>query len=85
MIVFDVGNTDTVVGFFEGPELKHKFRIRSLKSENSVFFEYRILNFMLENSIDKTTLKKAVVSSVVPLLTPFFSNFCEKFLKSTDP
>lgn len=80
MIVFDVGNTDTVVGFFEGPELKHKFRIRSLKSENSVFFEYRILNFMLENSIDKTTLKKAVVSSVVPLLTPFFSNFCEKFL-----
>lgn len=80
MIVFDVGNTDTVVGFFEGAELKHKFRIRSLKSENSVFFEYRILNFMLENSIEKSTIKQAVISSVVPLLTPFFSNFCEKFL-----
>jgi type III pantothenate kinase len=80
MIVFDVGNTDTVVGFFEGADLKHKFRIRSLKSENSVFFEYRILNFMLENSIEKSTIKQAVISSVVPLLTPFFSNFCEKFL-----
>lgn len=80
MVVFDVGNTDTVVGFFKGSELYKKFRIRSLKSENSVFFEYRILNFMLENSIDKNGLKTAVISSVVPILTPFFANFCEKFL-----
>lgn len=80
MIVFDVGNTDTVVGFFQGDELYKKFRIRSLKSENSVFFEYRILNFMLENNIEKTSLEVAVISSVVPLLTPFFSNFCRKFL-----
>lgn len=80
MIVFDVGNTDTVVGFFEGSKLTQKFRIKSLKSENSVFFEYRILNFMLENDIDKTKLKEAVISSVVPILTPFFTNFCEKFL-----
>ncbi len=84
MVVFDVGNTDTVVGFFRGAELYQKFRIRSLKSENSVFFEYRILDFMLENSIDKNILEKAVISSVVPLLTPFFVNFCRKFL-SMDP
>lgn len=80
MIVFDVGNTDTVVGFFEGSNLAHKFRIKSLKSENSVFFEYRILNFMLENNIDKSQHEVAVISSVVPILTPFFTNFCEKFL-----
>jgi len=83
MIVFDVGNTDTVVGIFKGNELYQKFRIRSLKSENSVFFEYRILNFMLENNIEKTDLEKAVISSVVPVLTPFFANFCEKFLSLT--
>lgn len=80
MVVFDVGNTDTVVGFFQGDELYKKFRIRSLKSENSVFFEYRILNFMLENNIEKTDIEVAVISSVVPFLTPFFSNFCRKFL-----
>jgi len=80
MVVFDVGNTDTVVGFFRGDELYQKFRIRSLKSENSVFFEYRILNFMLENNIEKNSLETAVISSVVPVLTPFFVNFCEKFL-----
>ena len=80
MVVFDVGNTDTVVGFFREDQLHEKFRVRSLKSENSVFFEYRILNFMLENSIDKKYLRKAVISSVVPQLTPFFQNFCRKFL-----
>jgi type III pantothenate kinase len=80
MIVFDVGNTDTVIGFFSGNELYQRFRIKSLKSESSVFFEYRILNFMLENDIEKSELKSAVISSVVPILTPFFINFCEKFL-----
>lgn len=69
-----------MVGFFRGDELYQKFRIRSLKSENSVFFEYRILNFMLENNIEKTALETAVISSVVPKLTPFFVNFCRKFL-----
>ena len=80
MIVFDVGNTDTVVGFFNGENLINKLRIRSLKNENSIYFEYRILNFMLENNIEKRGLENAVISSVVPILTPFFVNFCEKFL-----
>lgn len=80
MIVFDVGNTDTVVGFFKDGNIINKFRIRSLKNENSIYFEYRILNFMLENNIEKRSLSRAVISSVVPILTPFFVNFCEKFL-----
>jgi type III pantothenate kinase len=80
MIVFDVGNTDTVIGFFNGEMLVNKFRIKSLKNESSIFFEYRILNFMLENNIEKAKLQVAVVSSVVPMLTPFFVNFCQKFL-----
>lgn len=80
MIVFDIGNTDTVIGFFEGENIINKLRIRSLKNENSIYFEYRILNFMLENNIEKRDLLTAVISSVVPILTPFFVNFCEKFL-----
>jgi type III pantothenate kinase len=80
MIVFDIGNTDTVIGFFEGEYIINKLRIRSLKNENSIYFEYRILNFMLENNIQKRGLNTAVISSVVPILTPFFVNFCEKFL-----
>jgi type III pantothenate kinase len=80
MIVFDVGNSDTVIGFFDGEVLVNKFRIKSLKNESSIFFEYRILDFMLENNIEKSKFHEAVISSVVPTLTPFFVNFCQFFL-----
>ena len=80
MIVFDIGNTDTVIGFYTEELLIKVLRINSLKNENSIFFEYRILNFMFENNFDKSLFSNAVISSVVPILTPFFSNFCEKFL-----
>ncbi len=80
MIVFDIGNTDTVIGFYKEDLLLKVLRINSLKNENSIFFEYRILNFMFENNFDKSLFSNAVISSVVPILTPFFSNFCEKFL-----
>jgi type III pantothenate kinase len=69
MIVFDIGNTDAVIGFFEKDILKHVLRIRSLKNENALYFEYRIANFMLENNIEKTSLNQAVISSVVPVLS----------------
>ncbi len=80
MIVFDIGNTDTVIGFYTEELLIKVLRINSLKNENSIFFEYRILNFMFENNLDKSLFSNAVISSVVPILTPFFSNFCEIFL-----
>lgn len=35
---------------------------------------------MLENNIDKAKLSSAIISSVVPILTPFFTNFTDKFL-----
>jgi type III pantothenate kinase len=80
MIVFDIGNTETVIGFYKEELLIKVLRINSLKNENSIFFEYRILNFMFENNLDKSLFSNAVISSVVPILTPFFSNFCKKFL-----
>ncbi len=83
MIVFDVGNTDTVIGIFKGGELDKVFRIRSLKNENAVYFEYRILNFFLENNYNPTGFTKAVLSSVVPQLTDIFVAFCEKFMGIT--
>lgn len=80
MIVFDIGNTDTVIGIYSGSELSNVFRVRSLTNENAVYFEYRILNFFLENNYDPNGFGKAVISSVVPHLTGIFTGFCEKFL-----
>ncbi len=80
MIVFDIGNTDTVVGIYREGQLTKTLRIRSLTNENAVYFEYRLLNFFLENNLDASGFSKAVISSVVPTLTPVFTGFCDKFL-----
>jgi type III pantothenate kinase len=72
LLVIDVGNTDAGFGIFEDKTLTHQFRIKSLKDENYVFFEYRFRQYFLENSLRFADITKVVLSSVVPPLTPIF-------------
>jgi type III pantothenate kinase len=74
LLVVDIGNTDTVFGFFEGEKLQFQTRILSKKDETDVFFEYKLKAFMFENSISTAGIKKAIISSVVPDLTVFLKN-----------
>lgn len=70
--MIDVGNTDAVFGIFEDKKLLHQFRIKSLKDENYVFFEYRFRQYFLENTLRFADISQVVLSSVVPPLTPIF-------------
>lgn len=72
-LAIDIGNTDAVLGFFEGKTLKFVHRIKSLRDENQVYFEYRIRDFLLENEISGENIRRIVISSVVPPLTPIFT------------
>jgi type III pantothenate kinase len=78
MIVFDIGNTDIVIGIFKENKLDKTFRIKSLTSENFVYFEYRLLNFLFENNINFQSFSKVVISSVVPKLSPIFIEISKK-------
>ncbi|WP_229201212.1 type III pantothenate kinase [Arcticibacterium luteifluviistationis] len=69
MLVADIGNTDILFGIFEGDQLKHTYRIPSIKDEGTMFFEYGLHNFFLENNISPNQFQKTVLSSVVPELT----------------
>lgn len=71
LLVIDIGNTDTVFGFFEDEKLQFQTRILSKTDETDVFFEYKLKAFMFENSISTSAIKKAIISSVVPDLTVF--------------
>lgn len=78
MIVFDIGNTDTVIGVFKDGILHKTFRIKSLISENFVYFEYRLLNYFFENNLNFQSFSKVVISSVVPKLSPIFIEISRK-------
>ncbi len=51
LLVIDIGNTDATFGIFDGEILLHNFRIKSLKDENYVYFEYRFRQYFLENNL----------------------------------
>jgi len=72
LLVIDVGNTDSVFGIYEGDTLLKNFRIKSLKDENYVYFEYRFRQYFLEHGLPYNDFYQVVLSSVVPVLTPIF-------------
>ena len=81
LLAIDIGNTDATLGFFQEATLLHQFRIRSLTNENHVYFEYRLRNFLLENSIKLSEINKVVLSSVVPNLTGVFQEMIKNLFQ----
>ena len=77
LLVIDVGNTDATFGIFDGENLLNNFRIKSLKDENYVYFEYRFRHYFLENNLRFANIAKVVLSSVVPSLTPVFKSLIQ--------
>jgi len=72
LLALDVGNTNTVVGLFDGETLKGQFRVasnRSLTSDEAGFF----ISGLLERSgIKNSQIHSIVIGSVVPHLTGVF-------------
>ncbi|WP_341226969.1 type III pantothenate kinase [uncultured Arcticibacterium sp.] len=78
MLVADIGNTDILFGVFDGERLSHTYRVPSKKEESTVFFEYGLHNFFLENNISANQFQKTVLSSVVPELTPIIEEILNR-------
>ena len=70
LLVIDVGNTNTVLGVFEGKELRAQWRLKTDKSQTAD--EYGILTrnlFTLDN-VQANQINGIMVASVVPTLNP---------------
>lgn len=79
LLVVDVGNTNTVLGVFDGSTLVHHWRIETRKSKTSD--EYGVLIhelFRLERQ-DARDIGAAIVSCVVPPLLMTWDHVCQRF------
>ncbi len=84
LLAIDIGNTDTVVGVFDGDHLKNSFRVASKLNftvDESGFFVTGLLERM---GIASGDIDRVVMASVVPGLTPVFERMCRKYL-ACDP
>ena len=81
LLVIDVGNTNTVLGVFDGEELVHDWRIRTV-IENTVE-EYGMLMYNLykTSKISSKAIQHIIISCVVPPMLNILEPVCEKYFQ----
>ncbi|MEJ8552851.1 type III pantothenate kinase [Tepidibacter sp. Z1-5] len=82
LLVFDVGNTNTVLGVYDGKKLKHHWRISTDKNKTSDEYGMLIDSLFRYENIKFDNIKDVIISSVVPnvmhALENFSKNYCKK-------
>ncbi|MDH3261330.1 MAG: type III pantothenate kinase [Acidimicrobiia bacterium] len=80
LLTIDLGNTQTVVGLFDGVELAHHWRLSTVRERTAD--EYRLLLHGLfeQDGVDPERFEGAVISSVVPRATSALSDALRYFV-----
>ncbi|MBI4408229.1 MAG: type III pantothenate kinase [Gemmatimonadetes bacterium] len=79
-LVFDVGNTETVVGLFETGELREHWRVAT-QPERSVDEAGLLFRSLIrESGFNVELIRAATIASVVPPFTPILLETCERHL-----
>ena len=79
LLVIDVGNTNTVVGVFDGEKLVQNWRVRTVA--NHTVDEYGMLIYSLYKSskISTKSIRDIIISCVVPPMLNILEPLCEKY------
>lgn len=79
LLVFDVGNTNMVLGIYENNELIKNWRINTDKEKTSDEYGMIIRNLFQYDNIDMDEIEDVIISSVVPSVMHALENFCIKY------
>lgn len=80
LLVIDVGNTQTVIGVYEGEVLAHHVRLSTERGRTEDEYGVLLRELLGEKGVALSELKAAVLASVVPPLTAVFTRMCESRL-----
>ena len=69
LLVIDVGNTQTVIGIYDGETLLHMWRLATNKTDTSDELRLKVLPLLSMENLDASLVDGAAVASVVPQLT----------------
>ena len=84
LLVFDVGNTNTVIGVFRGKELITHWRIRTDHLRTADEYGMELYNLFRYNGLEMGDVKDVAISSVVPTLMMDMNKMCRSYFNS-DP
>lgn len=79
ILTVDIGNSNIVIGVYHGDNLLGSWRMVTRSEKTSDEYGIFIINLLTNSNIDKTEIKSAIVSSVVPNVMHSFENALRKY------
>jgi type III pantothenate kinase len=79
LLAIDIGNTNIVLGIFDGPKLVQSWRLLTLRERTADETGLMISGFFAHDKIAPTSITAIVMGSVVPVLTPIMRSMCERY------
>lgn len=79
IFVFDVGNTNIVLGVYDREELKHHWRIETNRSKTEDEFGMIIKNLFNHANLSFSDIDGIIISSVVPPIMFSLERMCQKY------
>lgn len=69
LLVIDVGNTNTVLGLYDGSKLVRQFRLDSTISRTKDEFQLLLISLLQLAKVDPQSVRSSILASVVPAIT----------------
>jgi type III pantothenate kinase len=83
LLAFDVGNTTIAIGLFRGRKLVKSWKIETDTDKTADEYGALLLNLMQVAGVSAGKLTGAIISSVVPPLTPVVEEVCRAYFGTT--
>lgn len=80
LLVIDVGNTNIVMGIYDGHELITHWRVRTERNRTEDEFHILASNLFAGSRIRSIDIKRTIISCVVPPMVTILDSFCRKYL-----
>ena len=79
LLAIDVGNTNIVLGVFEGERLSQSWRLATLRERTADELGILVTQLFVQNQVDRSRVDGIILSSVVPPLTRTMEDMCEAY------
>ncbi len=83
LLVVDVGNTNTVLGVYDGENLLHHWRIFTDREKTSDEYGILVRNLYDGSHFSSREIRAIIIASVVPPLTPVIVELCRRYFGIT--
>jgi type III pantothenate kinase len=83
LLAIDVGNSNIVLGVFEGERLAESWRLQTLRERTADEIGILVTHLFAERGVKKSAVDGIIISSVVPPLTGTMEEMAERYFGQT--